>query len=130
MAYEIRTIDGIARTLRRDVLFLEFVDPEGRQDDSNPDAQMVASWLAAHGIAHELCFGFSEDVIFFEGGPVCIHLDVAPTSETLTLRILLGKFGPVGGPPATKGLRLSVLTLTDALRNAEQDEPAFWDRLI
>lgn len=68
--------------------------------------------------------------MFIEGGPACIYLDVPPIAESVGLRTIVEEFGPIGGPPVVPGVVLGFLTLEDALKNAEQDDPSFWDRIV
>jgi len=128
MVFEIGTIDSIARALERDVLFLGLTDEESPERDIYVEA--VTEWLDAHGFGYRLCTAFSEDIVYIEGGPACIYLDVPPISESVGLSAIVEKFGPIGGPPVDPGLVVGILTLGDALKNAEQDDPSFWDRFV
>ena len=130
MAFDVRTIDGIARQLGRDVLFLALLDEEGASLDIHAEIEPVTNWFEANGIIYRLCTAFEEGVVYIEGGPGCIYLDVEPNTDLGKLAVLLNKFGPVSGPQSVSGFQLSVLTLENALKNAEQDDPSFWDSLV
>lgn len=130
MAFDVGTIDGIARQLGRDVLFLALLDEEGESLDIYAEIEPVTNWLEANGTIYRLCTAFEEGVVYIEGGPGCIYLDVEANTDLRQLAILVDKFGPVGSPQSVSGFQLSVLTIEDALKNAEQDDPSFWDSLV
>ncbi len=130
MAFDVGTIDGIARQLGRDVLFIALLDEEDESLDIYTEIEPVTNWLEANSIIYRLCTACEEGVVYIEGGPGCIYLDVEPNTDLRQLAVLVDKFGPVGGPQSVSGFQLSVLTLEDALKNAEQDDPSFWDSLV
>jgi hypothetical protein len=130
MAFDVATIDGIARKLGRDVLFLALLDEENESLDIYAEIGPTSDWLEAHGIIYCICTAFEEGVVYIEGGPSCVYLEVVPKTDLSQFAALVDKFGPVGGPQSLSGFKLSVLTLKDALKNAEQDDPNFWDNLV
>ena len=130
MAFDVGTIDGIARQLGRDVLFLALLDEENQSLDIYAEIDLVTNWLESRGITYRICTAFEEGVVYIEGGPGCIYLEVVPNSDQHQLAVLVDKFGEVGGQPSQSGVLLSVLTLDDAMKNAEQDNPNFWDELV
>lgn len=130
MAFDVGSIDGISRQLGRDVLFLALLDEENESLDIYTEIEPVTDWLEASGIRYRICTAFEEGVIYIEGGPGCIYLEVAHDADPEQLAVLIDKFGPIGGPQSLSGFQLSVLKLEDALKNAEQDDPEFWDELI
>jgi hypothetical protein len=130
MAFEIGTIDGISRQLRRDVLFIALLDEAGEHVDIYHKIDYITEWLDATDIPHQLCTAFTEDVIYIEGGPACIFLDVMAETDPEKLAALIAKFGNIEGKPLISGFQLCILKLEDAMQNAEQDDPAFWDKLV
>ena len=130
MAFDVGTIDGIARQLGRDVLFLALLNDENESLDIYAEIDPITDWLEARGITYRICTAFEEGVVYIEGGPGCIYLDVEPNTDLRKLAVLLNKFGPVDGPQSVSGFQLSVLTLENALKNAEQDDPSFWDNMV
>ena len=130
MAFDVGTIDSIARQLGKDVLFLALLDEENESLDIYAEIEPITDWLEASGIAYRLCTAFEEDVVYIEGGPGCIYLEIARDADPRQLAVLMDKFGPIGGPQSLAGFQLSVLTLEDAMKNAKQDDPNFWDNLV
>lgn len=130
MAFDVGTIDGICRQLGKDVLFLALLDEEDENLDIYAEVDAITEWLEVTGIVFQLCIAFSEDVVFVEGGPACIFLDVSPETHPEQFSVLLEKFGPIDGPPVNPGFQLGILSLDDAMKNAEQDDPAFWDDFV
>lgn len=130
MAFDVGTIDGIARQLGGDVLFLALLDEEDKSCDIYADIEPVINWLGAVGIGSRLCTAFEPNVVFIEGGPGCIYLEIDPDGDEEERRLIEGKFGPLGGPALFPGFRLSCLSLADAMLNAEQDDEKFWDNYV
>lgn len=56
-----------------------------------------------------------------------LHRRSIPTGFAL-LQSLEERFELPDGTPRTPGLVLTLLTLSEAMLNVEQDEPGFWDR--
>lgn len=130
MAFEIGTIDGISRQLRRDVLFIAVLDEAGEHVDIYEEIEYITEWLDATDIPHQLCTAFTEDVVYIEGGPGCIFLNVMAETDPEKFAALNAKFGNIEGQPLMSGFQLCILKLEDAMKNAEQDDPAFWDKLV
>lgn len=130
MAFDVGTIDGIARRLGRDVLFLALLDEEDESLDIYAEVDPITDWLEAAGIRSKICTAFSEDIVFIVGGPGCIYIEVDPKAKSEQFAVLVDRFGPIDGPPSQPGFKLAVLTLEDAMKNAAQDDPAFWDDLV
>ncbi len=130
MSFEIDNIDRISRKIGQDVLLLAFLDEEAESLDLYVDIDPITTWLEAEGIDYTLCTAFIEDVVFIEGGPGCLFLDVWPVKDPVKQKKLERKFGPIGGPGAISGYQLEVLELNDAMKNVKQDDPDFWDSII
>lgn len=130
MAFEVGTIDSISRQLRHDVLFIALLDDTGEYVDIYEEIEYITDWLQATDIPHQLCTAFAEDVVYIEGGPGCIFLDVMTETDPEKFAKLISKFGNIEGQPLISGFQLCILKFEDALKNAEQDDPAFWDNLV
>jgi len=130
MAFDVGTIDGIARKLGQDVLFLTLLDEEDENRDIYTDIEPITNWLEAVGIGCRLCTAFEPNVVFVEGGPGCIYLEIDPDGDEEKRSRIEGKFGLLGGPALLPGFLLSRLSLADAMMNAEQDDEDFWDNYV
>jgi|GEM_PF-3074719 len=130
MAFDVGTIDSISRQLGRNVLFLALLDDEDEALDIYAEVDPITEWLEVNNIDFRLCTAFSPDVVYIEGGPACIYLDVTPERDTEKLALLVNRFGQVDGTPVQDGFQLSILKLDDAMKNAEQDDPDFWDDFV
>jgi hypothetical protein len=123
----IKTIDAIARERRADVIFLATFDDNGRHTREHPAIMAATMWLTDEGIRWELCGGFQTGWISLEGGPRVIFIDVPHEPGSGTLKKLEARFESGDGSPRIPGLILTLLTLDEAMENAEQDNPEFWD---
>lgn len=81
MAFDVGTIDGIARQLGRDVLFLDLLDEENESLDIYSEIEPVTDWLDARGINYRICTAFEQGLVYIEGGPGCIYLEVAHDAD-------------------------------------------------
>ena len=128
MVRRIMTIDALARDRRADVLFIAMLSSSGEPTRDHPAIAEATSWLTEEGIGWELCAGFHRGLVSLEGGPRVIFIDTpyAPGSEVLAK--LEARFEQEDGTPRTPGIVLALLTLVEAMSNAGQDDPAFWDR--
>ena len=129
MPARIETIDGIARRLGRDVIFLDIRTAEDRRVRDRPEIVEATAWLDAEGIGWRACLGFAPGMLLIEGGPRAIHIEVPFEPGSATLAKLDARFETPDGQPRHRDLILTLLPLEDALINAEQDEPGFWERI-
>lgn len=128
----IEHIDAIARAQGRAVLYLAF-HPAWRDLRAGYDYQddamrsQVLEWLDAHGFAWRECGGFaSTSVQPAYQGQVC--LDVPFDMALSEYRRLSAYLEHPDGSMRHDGVRFMVMPLDYAMRNAEHDEPGFWDR--
>ncbi len=149
----IQTIDRIARIQQRDVLFLSFYDralkerldnvPKEERFDAQqqwrdhrseawatlPIRQQIIDWLDAKGIAWQPCAQFAPGWVIMEGYVGDIYLDV-PYDKDLPLYQELEAY--LQYPDDTmrfENVMFFCLTLEQAMVNAEQDAPGFFDDL-
>lgn len=125
----LETIDAIARRLERDVIFLDIREHEDWHSRDRPEVSAATAWLDAEGIGWTQCFGFMPGTIIFEGGPRAIYIDAPFEPGSPLLRKLDDRFETSDGQPRHPDLILKALRLKDALINAEQDAPGFWDNM-
>jgi hypothetical protein len=133
----IEHIDAIARKKKRDVLFVTFHtwerDADGFQQLNAPDdwrthspRQRVVEWLDSHGIPWQPCGHFADTglMMSYVGQ---IYIDV-PYDTSLPEYQLVERFleNP-DGTMAIPGARFCYTTLEEAQRNAQHDEPGFWE---
>ena len=129
MPSRIDTIDAIARRLGRDVIFLDIRNCEERCGQDRPEVAEATAWLDAEGIGWTACLGFVPGMLLIEGGPRAIHIEAPFEPESAMLVKLEARFETRDGQPRHPDLILTLLTLEDALINAEQDAPGFWDNI-
>ena len=129
MPARIKTIDAIARRLGRDVLFLDIRNCEDRSLRDRPEVAEAIAWLDAEGIGWTSCVGFVPGITLIEGGPGAIYIDTPFQPGSARLEKLEARFETADGRPRQPKLILTLLTLEEALINAEQDEPGFWDNI-
>jgi hypothetical protein len=127
MVQLIKTIDSVARERRADVIFLATLDANGRYTREHPAIMAATIWLTDEGIGWELCGGFQKGWVSLEGGPRVIFIDAPYEPRSGTLKKLAARFENGDGSPRIPGLMLAVLTLDEAMENAEQDNPEFWE---
>ena len=129
MPARIDTIDAIARRLGRDVIFLDIRNGGTRPVRDRPEVAAASAWLDAEGIGWTACLGFAHGMLLIEGGPRAIHIEVPFEPGSAMLAKLDARFETPDGHPRHPDLILTLLTLEDALINAEQDAPGFWERI-
>ena len=130
LAWRSQLIDGIAREVARDVLYLEITE------DANPeliDSQMddVTNWLDDQGVDWKVAESFDpEDVEFvcIEGGPQCLYIDVGPDSEFS--KTLKEKFVNTDGSAKIQGIALKQMSYAVALEHSKRDDPEYWDKFV
>lgn len=121
MAYILDTIDTLARRLGRDVLYLTL------PDQVSFDLDPITTWLDEQGFGWCLCFAFSEDSVYVEGGPTCLYIDLPYDESCERVRQVDDHFNDKSGTPVIAEVETSLLRLQDAARNAHQDAPDFWE---
>lgn len=129
MPIRIETIDAIARRLGRDVIFLDIRNGGDRPVRDRPEIVEATAWLDAEGIGWTACLGFVPGMLLIEGGPRAIYIEAPFEPGSAMLAKLEARFETPDGHPRHPDLILTLLTLEDALINAEQDTPGFWDRI-
>lgn len=149
----IQTIDGIARAKQRDVLFLSFYDraikeylktaPPDEEDaareqwlthrrhgwETLPIRQQITDWLDAKGITWEECAPFTPGWVWLEGYCGDIYVDL-PYDKTLPLYQELEAYLQYDDDRMRhEHVWFFYLPLEDAMRNAEQDEPGYFENM-
>lgn len=132
MPAQIEHIDAIARQQGRAVLYLEFHPQpcsEWRTYRFEDDAMRssVLAWLDAQGVAWKECGPFADPRVM---APYLgqVYLDV-PYDESLPeYRVLRDYLEHPDGTMRHDGVRFYAMPLDHAMRNAEHDEPGFWER--
>lgn len=128
----IEHIDAIARKKGRAVLYLEFhpqAHSEWRHYRIDDDAMRVSvlGWFDEHGVPWRECGPFANpNVMVPYLGQV--YLDV-PYDDSLPEYCLLRNYLEYpDGTMRHAGVRFYAMPLDYAMRNAEHDEPGFWER--
>lgn len=129
MPARIDTIDAIARRLCRGVIFLDIRNDNSCPVWDRPDVTAATAWLDVEGIGWTACLGFAPRVLLVEGGPRAIHIDTPFEPGSALLAKLEARFETPDGQPRHPDLILALLTHGDALINADQDAPGFWDNI-
>jgi hypothetical protein len=132
MPLQIEHIDAIARKKQRAVLYLEFHPvpiKEWRNYRHEDDLQRAAvlAWFDAHDVPWTACGPFADLRIMAPWlGQVCIDV---PYDESLhEYRVVRDYLEHPDGTMRHEGVRFCVMPLDYAMRNAEHDEPGFWER--
>lgn len=129
MPARIDTIDAIAHRLGRDVIFLDIRNGGARPVQDRPEVAAATAWLDTEGIDWAACLGFAPGMLLIEGGLRAIHIEVPFEQGSAMLAKLDARCETPDGHPLHPDLILTRLTLEDALINAEQDAPGFWERI-
>lgn len=149
----IQSIDRIARIQQRDVLFLSFYDralkerldnvPEEEQVEAwqqwrdhrheaweaMPIRQQIIDWLDAKGIAWQPCSSFVPGRILLGGYTGEIYVDVPYDKDLLLYQELEAYLQHPDDTMRFENVMFFCLTLKEAMENAEQDAPDFFDDL-
>ena len=125
----LETIDAIARRLQRDVVYLDIRERMGQRSRDRHEVTAATVWLDAEEIGWEMCLGFLPRTLLIKGGPRAIYIDTPFEPGSPLLRKLDERFETPDGQPRHPNLVFTLLTLEDALINAGQDSPGFWDRI-
>jgi hypothetical protein len=128
----IEHIDAIARKQGRAVLYLEFhPQPRGERRawrfEDDPVRAAVLAWLDAHAVPWRECGPFADPRVMAPWlGQVWIDV---PYDEALPeYRLLRDYLENPDGTMRHDGVRFHAMPLDYAMRNAEHDEPGFWER--
>jgi hypothetical protein len=123
-------IDAIARKLKRDVLYLEFLKAQRphRADYRTLESRSsIVQWLDTEDIQWRECGQLaSETVIRPYAGE--IFIDVPFDENDTTYRNVQAFLEHPDGTTRFDDVRFYVVTLEIALKNSHHDEPGFWDR--
>ena len=128
----IEHIDAIARQQGRDVLYIEF-HPEapgerkGYDYARDPVRAAVLAWLDGHAVPWREC-GPIADLRIMSPYRGQVYVDV-PYDEALpAYRAVRDYLEHPDGSMRQPGVRFYLLTHKFAMKNAEHDEPGFWER--
>lgn len=123
-------IDAIARKLKRDVLYLEFVKAKRphRADYRSLGSRLrIVQWLDSEGIEWRECGQLaSETVMRSYAGEIFINVPFDETDDQY--RKVQAFLEYADGTMRFEDVRFYVVTLEVAMKNAHHDEPGFWDR--
>lgn len=133
----IEHIDAIARQKQRDVLFLEFADPQSQSQGtgepssswswkSSPDRQSIIDWLKCNQIAWQRC-GDLMDETTMSSYAGQIYLDVPFNDTDPVYQKIIRYLENPDGSSRVAGVKVFVLRLAVAMTNVHHDEPGFWD---
>lgn len=127
----IEHIDAIARHQERDVLYLEFHPQDAwrtYRHEADPMRGTVLAWLDQHQFGWHPCGPIANPPNMLPWrGQVC--LDVPYDEALQAYRTLRDYLELPDGAMRHAGVRFCVMPLKYAKRNAEHDEPGFWDRV-
>lgn len=132
MPGSIEYIDAIARKKQRDVLFLEFhpESPSARRNYSFEDDEMrkaILEWFDSNQVSWSMCGPYANpNVMAPYFGQV--YIDV-PYDESLPAYCKLRDYLEYqDGSMRHAGVRFCAVSLNHAMKNAEHDQPGFWER--
>lgn len=128
MVQLIHMIDAISRQRGADVLFLALLNSIGRPTRDHPALKEATDWLTTEGFGWQVCGAFQPGSVDMGSGRRVIFIDAPYVPGSSALQRLDARFELPDGKPRTQGLILTVLTLAEAMINAEQDAPGFWER--
>ncbi len=123
-------IDAIARKLKRDVLYLEFLKAQRphRADYRSLDSRLhIVQWLDGEGIEWRECGQLaSETVMRSYAGEIFINVPFDESDDQY--RKVQAFLEYPDGTMRCEDVGFYVVTLQVAMKNAHHDEPGFWDR--
>jgi hypothetical protein len=141
MIMRVEHIDAIARTKKRDVIYVEFhylVNPRKREYRSPYDElvldwehlsarKIVADWLDAKAIHWSPCAEFADlnCLVSYRGQ---MYIDIPYDKKSSAFQLLEAFLEDTDGSALIPGVRFLYCTLEQALVNASHDEPGFWGR--
>jgi hypothetical protein len=140
MPMMIEHIDAIARRKQRDVLYLTFIDPNTQSDpalgmtepteiawQTLPIRQTIINWLDEQQISWCPCMHVaSVNLIMSYRGQ--IYIDVVYDTELPIYQTLANYLELPDGTMKFREVEFWLLPLNIAMKNAEHDEPGFWER--
>lgn len=123
-------IDAIARKLKRDVLYLEFLKaqrPHRADYRSLEIRSRIMQWLDNQGIEWCECGQFaSETVMRSYAGEIFINVPFDEANDQY--RKVQAFLEYPDGSIRFEDVRFYVVSLQLGMKNAHHDEPGFWDR--
>ncbi len=123
-------IVAIARKLRRDVLYLEFLraKPPHREDHKTFESRkLILDWLDGEGIGWRECAPIaSETMMRSYAGEV--YLDVPFDRRNALYRKVQAFLEHPDGTMKFSDVGFYIVPLELAMKNAHHDEPGFWER--
>ena len=134
MPVMLRHIDAIAREKQRDVLYLEF-HPEGREErrgyryGDDPVRAAILAWLDEQGFRWERCGPYADIRIIEETYRGLIYIDIAFDEKNEQYRRLAAYLEYPDGTIRQPSVRFYINSLEHAMKNAEHDQPGFWESL-
>ena len=130
----IHHIDAIARQKQRDVLCLVFKGLNEDDEDSIlldwenlPVRQQIIAWLNSKGISWQPC-GNVANVNYMCGYTGTIYIDLPFDRALPAYQELEAYLENSDGSMRFPGVVFAYLPLENAMKNAEHDEPGFWER--
>lgn len=129
MVQLIQTIDAVSRQRGADVLFLAILNSAGSPTRDHSALKEAMDWLTAEGFGWQVCGAFQPGSVDMGSGRRAIFIDAPYVPGSSVLQRLDARFELPDGKPRAPGLILTVLTLAEAMINAEQDAPGFWDQV-
>jgi len=142
-----KTVDQIARDKQRDVLYITFKKeaPEPEYDDDmildghavfdwkdNANRKQVVSFLDKHQIPYQMCFdpqpigGMLILAMPYEGQ---LYIDMPYDKTNAQCKILETYLENPDGSTKLTDVYFWLYRLESAMKNAEHDEPGFWDNM-
>jgi hypothetical protein len=123
-------IDAIARKLKRDVLYLDFLKaqrPHRADYRSLETRARILQWLDDEGIEWRECGQIaSETVMRSYAGEIFINVPFDETDDQYHKVQAFLEYPD--GSMRFEDVRFYVVSLQCAMKNAHHDEPGFWDR--
>lgn len=127
----IEYMDKIARQKQRDILILDFSYPqESIHSMMFPDYENfkprtdILEWLKANNISWQPCC--FQGAMGYNG---IIYVDVPYDVSDTVYQKLASHLETPGGVMKLEGIRFICISLEDSMKYAEQDDPAYWEKL-
>ncbi|MCP3024301.1 hypothetical protein [Cupriavidus basilensis] len=123
-------IDAIARRLKRDVLYLDFVEAKRPHyaDYRRLDSRVrITQWLDSEHISWCECGPFASEMVMrsYAGE---IYVDVPFDEADAQYRTVQAFLEHADGTMRFDNVKFYIVTLERAMHNAHHDEPGFWER--
>lgn len=128
----IKHIDAIARREQRDALFCIFFEEYGGKPvlcdwQENKSRKVIIEWLDANGYIWSKCGG-TADVNVMQSYVGSIYIDTPFDRNDPAYRNLETFLANPDGTMRFAEMMFCVLPLSNAMENADHDEPGFWKR--